>query len=66
MSTCAYNGSICVIAAACSTYAFNTFALCNSTTDGSGNNCGWASGEVSCKAKACTDAVDSPSAAICT
>ena len=65
ISTCAYNGSICTVAAACSTYALTTFALCNATTDGAGNACGWATGDVACKAKACTDAVSSPSATTC-
>ena len=66
MSTCAFNGTACAAAAACSTYALNTFALCNATTDGYGNACGWFTGGTACKAKGCTDIVPSPSAAICT
>ena len=66
LSTCAYNGSVCIAAALCTSYVLNTFAACNATTDGNGNACGWATGEVACKVKACTDAIPSPSAATCT
>ena len=66
MSTCAYNGSACAAAAACSSYAFTTFSACNSTNNGYRNSCGWATGGTSCKAKACTDAVASPTSASCT
>ena len=65
ISTCAYNGIICAPEAVCTSYAFNTFALCNATSDGIGNACGWATGSASCKRKACTDAVPFPSAANC-
>ena len=43
----------------------NTFAACNATTDGAGNFCGWATGGIACKAKACTDAIPNPSATTC-
>ena len=66
LSTCAFNGTSCAVAAACTTYALATFALCNATTDGAGNACGWTTSGVACKAKVCTDAVPSPTAAICT
>ena len=65
LSSCAFNGTACAAAAACSSYALNTFVLCNATTDGAGNVCGWATGGAACKAKACTDAVPTPSAANC-
>ena len=65
LAVCAFNGTTCAVAAACTTYNLNTFALCNATTDGAGAACGWATGATSCKAKACTDAIPSPSAATC-
>ena len=65
ISTCAFNGTICAVAAACSTYALNNFALCNATTDGAGNACGWATGGTACKAKACTDAIPNISTTNC-
>ena len=64
ISTCAFNGVSCSPAGQCSSYSKNTFALCNATTDGAGNSCGWSSG-ANCKIKACTDSIPSPSAAIC-
>ena len=65
MSSCAFNGTSCFIVTSCSTYPLNSFASCNLTSDGSGNLCGWATGGVTCKAKACSDAIASPSAATC-
>ena len=66
MNTCTYNGTSCAIAAACSSYSLSTFEACNVTNDGYGNSCGWATGASTCKAKECTDAITSPSAANCT
>ena len=66
LSTCAFNGTACTVAAVCTSYALTTFAKCNATTDGAGNACGWATAGVACKAKACTDAVTTPNAANCT
>ena len=44
----------------------STFAACNLTSDGAGNSCGWVTGASTCKAKACTDTIPSPSLATCT
>ena len=65
MSTCAFTGTVCAAAAACSTYALATFASCNATTDGAGNACGWVTGGTACKAKACTDTLTTPSVVNC-
>ena len=65
LSTCAFNGSICAVPSLCSSFGLNTFALCKATTDGVGNSCGWTTGGVACKAKSCSDAVDTPSSVIC-
>ena len=65
LSTCAFNGSICAVPSLCSSYTLASFALCNATTDGAGNACGWATGGAACKAKSCSDAVDTPSSIIC-
>lgn len=65
LSTCAFNGTACVAAAACTSYGLNSFAACSVTTDGAGNFCGWVTGGTTCKARACTDTVPSASAANC-
>ena len=65
INNCAFNGTACAAAAACSTYNLTSAAACNAASDGAGNLCGYATGASACKAKACTDVISNPSAATC-
>ena len=55
LSTCIFDGTNCLTLGACSTYAKNTAALCNSLKDASGNKCGFKAGASFCSAKTCFD-----------
>ena len=63
---CAFNGTRCAAAAACTTYNLTSFEACNATSDGNFNRCGWVTGGTTCKAKACTDSIPNLNAATCT
>ena len=66
LASCSFNGTACVVATACTSFSLTSAAACNATSDGAGNYCGFATGGLACKAKACTDVISSPSAATCT
>ena len=62
-SGCAFNGTACSAAAACSSFTGSSVAGCSLIFDGA-KNCGWSSGP-KCSDRTCNDPVPSPSAANC-
>ena len=70
LSSCAFDGVNCIAkVAACTTYDAQTAGSgaainCANLVDTSGNKCTFSSGS-KCAARACSDTISNPSAAIC-